>query len=190
MTVHKKIIRIAFVTALLLLVPLVAMQITNEVAWGPLDFAVAGALLFGSGLTYELVARKAGHTAYRAAVGIAVATALILVWVNLAVGLIGAEGNPANLLYGGVLAIGIIGAAIANFRSRGMTYALLAMAGAQALVPVIALFIWKPQTPFWGAAGMLGVMTVNGVFVLLFVLSALLFERAASAPPARRETDG
>jgi len=43
--------------------------------------------------TYELVARKAGNIAYRAAVGVAVAAALILVWVNGAVGIIGNEGS-------------------------------------------------------------------------------------------------
>jgi hypothetical protein len=71
------------------------MQFSPEVKWGPFDFAVAGVLLFGSGLTYELVARKMGRIAYRAAAGIAVVTAL-LVWLNLAVGIIGDEGNPAN----------------------------------------------------------------------------------------------
>jgi hypothetical protein len=55
------------------------------------------------------------NRAYRAAVGVAIAAAFILVWMNLAVGIIGSEDNPANLMYGGVLAIGIIGAVIARF---------------------------------------------------------------------------
>src|SRR5688572_8042949 len=60
---------------------------------------------------------------YRFAVGVALAAALFLVWMNLAVGLIGTEDNPANLLYGGVLAVGIIGAIIARFRPHGMARA-------------------------------------------------------------------
>jgi hypothetical protein len=37
--------------------------------------------------------------------GLAVGTALFLVWSNLAVGLIGSENNPANMMYLGVLAV-------------------------------------------------------------------------------------
>lgn len=39
--------------------------------------------------TYELAARMTRNTVYRAAVGIAVAVAFILIWMNLAVGSIG-----------------------------------------------------------------------------------------------------
>jgi len=117
--------------------------------------------------------RRADHTAYRAATGLAVATALILVWVNLAVGLIGTEDNPANLMYFGVIAVGAIGAIIARFQPDGMARALFATALAQALVPVIALIIWKPQVP-----SVESVLGVNAFFVMLFVGSALLFRRA------------
>ena len=85
---HKALVRIALVTALILLLPLLAMQFTDEVVWDLADFVVAGALLFGTGLTYELIAGKGGNFAYRAAVGVAAAAALLLVWVNLAVGII------------------------------------------------------------------------------------------------------
>ena len=51
---------------------------------------------------------------------------------------------------------------------------------AQALVPVIALIIWKPQvTSVEAFLGMLGVFGVNGFFVALFVGSAMLFRHAA-----------
>ena len=49
---------VALVTALLLLIPLLAMRFTDEVAWSPTDFAVAGALLFGTGFTYKVIAGK------------------------------------------------------------------------------------------------------------------------------------
>jgi hypothetical protein len=175
----KSIMRIALTTAFLLLLPLLAMQFTDEVVWGPFDFAVAGALLMGTGLAYEFVARRGPNVAYRAAVGMALAAALLLVWINLAVGIIGDEGNPANLMYAGVLAVGVIGAAVARFEPRGMARALFASALAQALVPVMALMIWKPSVHPWGSPGVLGVFGLNAFFVLLFVGAALLFQRSA-----------
>ncbi|MBU4404821.1 MAG: hypothetical protein KKG79_04320 [Acidobacteria bacterium] len=162
-------------TAFILLLPLLAMQFTDEVAWDLADFAVAGTLLFGTGLTYELIARKAGNIAYRAAIGVAVTAALLLVWMNLAVGIIGNEENPANLMYFGVLAVGIIGALIARFRPQGMARALFAMALAQTLVAVIALIAGLGYP--W--SGPLELSVLNGFFVALFVGSAWLFRRAA-----------
>jgi hypothetical protein len=72
-----------------LLLPLLAMQFTDEVNWNLTDFIVAGVLLFGAGLTYEVLARKGDTVAYRVAVGIAVAAALLLIWMELAVGIFG-----------------------------------------------------------------------------------------------------
>jgi hypothetical protein len=173
---NKNIIRIALATAGILLVPLVAMQFTDEVSWDETDFIVMGALLFGSGLMYELLARRSVAIVYRSAAGIAVATALLLVWMNLAVGLIGSEDNPANLLYIGVLAALVGGIGISRFEPRGMARALFATALAQALVPVIALVIWKPPV----TSGVVEVFGVNALFVALWVGSALLFRHASA----------
>lgn len=174
---NKNIFRNAIVVALILLVPLLAGW-----PWDLFDFVWAGILLFGTGLAYELVAGKGGTIAYRAAVGIACAAGLILVWMNAAVGIIGDKDNLANPMYLGVLAVGIIGAVIAHFRPHGMARALFATALAQAFVPVIALIIWKPQVTSWGAAGVLGVFVLNSFFVALWVISALLFRCAARCP--------
>jgi hypothetical protein len=46
--------------ALILLLPLIAMQFTDEVVWDVTDFAVFGALLVGVGVTFEFAARGAG----------------------------------------------------------------------------------------------------------------------------------
>ncbi len=161
--------------ALILLLPLVAMQFTDEVNWDVADFAVAAALLVGVGVAYELAVKKTGDTAYRWAVGIALAAAFLLVWVNGAVGIIGSEDNPANLMYGGVLAVGAIGALIARFKPRGMAHALFAAALAQASVAVVAL-IAGLGSPY---SGPLEIVALNGFFVALFVGSALLFRKAA-----------
>jgi len=174
---NKKTIRIVLATAFILLLPLLAMQITDEVVWDLADFAVAAILLVGTGLMYELVVRKGGNIAYRAAVGVALAAAFLLGWVNGAVGIIGNEGQPANLMFSGVIAVGLVGALVTRFRPRGLSHVLIVVALAQALVPVIALIIW-PQVS-WGAAGMFGVFALNAFFVMLFVASALLFRLAS-----------
>lgn len=163
----RSILRIAFGTALLLLVPLVAMLLTDEVNWSPADFVVAGFLLFGTGLAYERVARKGGSTAYRAATAVTMVTALLLIWMNLAVGLIGDEENPANLMYVGVLGVGLLGVYLSRFRPGGMARALFATAGAQVAVGVIA----------W-VAGLGFTLIVNGFFAVLWMAAGLLYRRA------------
>jgi hypothetical protein len=171
--------------AILLLLPLFAMQVTNEVAWDLADFVFAGVLILGVGVAYELTVRMTGNTPYRAAVAVALAAAFILIWMNLAVGIIGTEDNPANLMYGGVLVVGIIGAVIARFRPDGMARALFAAALAQAVVAAIAL-IAGMQSPVSPAIEILG---LNGFFAALWLGSAWLFRKAArkQAPPRRAD---
>lgn len=164
------------VAAFILLLPVVAMQFTDEVIWDKADFAVMGALLFGACGAYELAARVTGSIAYRAAVGIAVTAAITLIWMNLAVGIIGSEDNPANLMFGGVLAVGLLGAIIIRFRPRGMVRVLVAMALAQALIGMISLTAGLGTTGAnWPAAEMI----LNGFFTALWFASAWLFRKAA-----------
>ncbi len=180
-SIRRQMWYVALATASILMVPLVAMLFTDEVNWSLFDFIVMGILLFGTGLTYVLISRISDSIAYRTAVGVAVVAGLLLIWLNLAVGIIGSEDNPANHLYAGVLAVGIIGAGIARLRPRGMARTLFATALAQMLVPVIALIIWRPsleETP-----GIVGVFILNAFFAALFVVSALLFRRASATEP-------
>jgi hypothetical protein len=175
---YRSVVGVALATAFILLLPLLAAP-----AWTLFDFVFASALIFGTGLTYVLVARKAGNIAYRAAVGIALAAAFLLVWLTGAVGIIGSEDNNANSMYFGVLAVGIIGAIVTRFRPHGMARALLATALAQALVAVIVLIIGLGSP--WSPPGVLGTLILNGFFAALFVGSALLFRYAArEQPPA------
>ncbi len=174
---NKNIVLIALATAFLLLIPFVAMWFTDEVTWSLADFVFAGALIFGTGLAYELVARRAGTTLYRAAIGVALAAALFLVSTNGAVGLIGSEDNPANLMYIGVLAALIIGALIARLRPLGMARVLFVAAFAQMLVAVVALIAGMHRYP---GSSVLEILSVNGFFAVLFIGSALLFQRASA----------
>lgn len=85
----KNIIRIVLITALLLLVPLVAMQFSDEVDWNLFDFVVMGALLLTTGFAYELATRKVTDNKEKIAIGIGVAIVFLLVWAELAVGVFG-----------------------------------------------------------------------------------------------------
>lgn len=72
---------------LLLLLPLIAMQFTHEVAWDGTDFATFGAMLLVFGGAYELTVRMTRNTIYRAVIGAALAALFLLVWAELAVGI-------------------------------------------------------------------------------------------------------
>jgi hypothetical protein len=152
------------------------MQLTDEVNWSAGDFAVFGALLIGVGLAGEVMARRTGDWTYRAALGLALATAVVLILANGAVGIIGSEDDAANLMFGGVLAVGLVGALAARFRPAGMARALVATAAAHGAAGVIAL------AAGWGAASAAwpwDVAVSTGVFAALWLLSAWLFRRAA-----------
>jgi hypothetical protein len=114
-------------------------------------------------------------TAYRAASGFALTAAFTLIWLSLGVGIIGQDGDPANAMYFGVIAVGIIGSLAARFRPQGMAWTLWAMAFAQAIVMAIAL-IARLGLPYSGPAEILG---LNGFFIALFVASGWLFWRSA-----------
>jgi energy-converting hydrogenase Eha subunit A len=88
-TQNKRLIGIVLTVALILLIPLIAMQFTSEVDWSPFDFLVMGVLLLGTGLTCELVLRKVKKTGYRVAIIIGILAALLLTWMELAVGIFG-----------------------------------------------------------------------------------------------------
>ena len=74
--------------AALLLLPLLAMQFTSEVAWSAGDFLAAALLLGGLGLSLEVTMRFVNDTRARILVGLAVLAAFFLVWAELAVGLL------------------------------------------------------------------------------------------------------
>lgn len=85
----KNIIKIALATGFILLIPLVAMQFTEEVNWDLGDFVVMGTLLFITGLAYEFLARNISKRAHRIAIGIVILVVVLLLWAELAVGIFG-----------------------------------------------------------------------------------------------------
>jgi hypothetical protein len=167
------------VAAFLLLLPAVAMQLTPAVDWSPGDFVVMAAMLAMACGTVELGARASPSWAYRSAVGIAVLASFLLVWMNLAAGIIGPEDDdPANLMFAGVVAVAIAGALSARCRARGMAGAMAAAAVAQLAVAGVALAgdmgagesVWP-----WGFA------VLNLAYTGAWLSSAWLFRSAARA---------
>jgi hypothetical protein len=111
---------------------------------------------------------------YRTASVIAVGTALLLIWLSLGVGIIGKDGDPANIMYFGVLGVGLAGAIITRCRPHGLSNTLIATALAQFAVTAIAL-VARLGLPWSGPAE---ILLLNGFFIVSFLTSAWLFKRS------------
>ena len=150
----------------LLVAPAVAMRFTREVDWSASDFIIMGVLFAAIGLGVEFLVRQSQSTAYRIGAVIALVAAFLTIWVNLAVGMIG-DDNPYNLLFAGVLGIGLAGSIVARFAPAGMAWAMAATALAQAAVAAGGL----STDPRGGALSM--------VFAVPWLVAAALFAKAA-----------
>jgi hypothetical protein len=156
--------------AALMVAPAVASRLTDEMAWDSADFILVALMLAAAGGAWELAMRRTGSWTYAAGAIVAVGAALLLFLVNGAVGFIGDEGDPVNLVFFGVLTLAFGGAILVRFRPEGMARAMAVTAGAQVAA---------------GALGVLMVPDVRGfllgtaMFVPLWLLSSRLFARAA-----------
>jgi hypothetical protein len=168
----RSILSVALRTALVLSVPLVAQQFTDEVNWSVADFLVMGVLIFSAGLSYVLITRYVTNIVHKAAIVMALGSTFLMIWANLAVGLIGSGPNPGNLMYLGVIAVGLIGTFFSRFTPAGMERTLYAMALAVVLLAIIALATNMQQYAGSSVAEIIG---VNGFFTVLFGISGLLF---------------
>ena len=113
-------------------------------------------------------------TAYRAAIAVAVGTALFLVLAMGALGIVGIEGDRADLLYLGGLAIGVVGAALARLRPAGMAQAMAATAAAMIGAGLVALLLGKHEAEYSSIPEIMG---LSAMFAVLFSASAWLFRR-------------
>lgn len=86
---NKRLIGILVTITFILLLPLVAMQFTDEVYWTLFDFVIGGVLLLGTGLTIELVFRKVNKKDHRLIISAVIIIVLLLIWTELAVGIFG-----------------------------------------------------------------------------------------------------
>lgn len=160
----------------LLALPAVAMRFTTDVDWTASDFVIMGVLIAAACGAVEVGMRMSGHLAYRAGVVVGVGGAFLLVWINLAVGILGSEDNPANLMYLAVLLTGLVGAPLVHFRARGLVRVLLAMAAVQVAVPIVAL-----ATDAAAAGPLHMVAGVTAFFLGPWLVAAALFRMADGA---------
>ena len=86
---NKRLIIVFLVLSFLLLIPLIAMQFTDEVNWTIIDFVIAGGLLFGAGIISEIVLRKINSLNHKVGLLSAIVIIVILIWIELAVGIFG-----------------------------------------------------------------------------------------------------
>ena len=84
----KNLIYLSIIVFIILLIPLIAMQFSNEVNWDITDFLVAGILLFGIGLSIDFVLRKVGNVKYRIIICLLLLLVFILIWAELSVGIL------------------------------------------------------------------------------------------------------
>lgn len=85
----KRIKLIVLTVAILLSIPLIAMQFTEEVQWSLFDFIIMGVLLIITNLGIELVLRKFPKLQQRLLLIAVVLGAFFLIWTELAVGIFG-----------------------------------------------------------------------------------------------------
>lgn len=71
----------------LLVLPAIAMRLTDEVKWTASDFAFMAVLLIGAGLAFEAAALKVRKPARRTLLGAAIVGVVLLIWVEAAVGI-------------------------------------------------------------------------------------------------------
>ena len=155
------------VAVCVLLLPFVAMRFTAEVNWTGLDFVFAAVLVGGVGLLFELAVRMSPNRYYRAGVALALAAGFLTIWAMGAVGMIGDEGDPLNLMFFAVLLIALLGASLAGFRPAGMALATLVAGIAQFLAGSIGMFF-----------DLLGGI-YSAMFAGVWLASAAMFRRAA-----------
>jgi hypothetical protein len=172
----RSILAVAAVTVLLLLVPLIAMQFTNEVDWSAADFMIMGLLIFGTGSSYVLVTRSMTNLFTRAAAALGIGTTLLMIWANLAVGLISSGPNAGNLMYTGVVGTVIAGTILSRLTPRGMARAMFATVLALAIHTGIALAAGMHKYP---GSSVDKIVCVNAFFAALFAVSGLLFRYSA-----------
>lgn len=161
------------ISTVLLLVPITASFALESWNWSRGDYVFAWVVLSVVSIALTFLLTGTGNFIYKIAAGAAVLGAFLLVWINGAVGIIGE--SDSNLMYGGVLAVLILGSAIARLRAHEMSLVLYATALAQFLVPVIALLLSEQDF----SPGVLQVFVLNGAWVILFLFSAIMFRNAA-----------
>lgn len=163
----------------IILAPLVAMQLDAPgVNWTLSDFIFAIVLIGGVGLLFELAVRASGSWAYRGGAALALLASFLLIWINGAVGIIGNEDNPLNLIFIAIIGLAIAGAIVARGKAELMARAMQVPWVAQALVGILIFAFNDGAEP----PGRVGLLVLIELLASLWLASALLFRIAAKTP--------
>lgn len=156
----------------LLLTPLAMMQVSDEWHWTFGSFVLAGAVIGGIGLLYELVERASESRAYRAGFALALLTSFLTFWTTI----VRDDGNGIGFFL--LIMAAAVGAFSAWFRPAGMARTMFGVAIMQALLGVaIATAPSTAATP----DGSFTALLHSGLFTALWLLSAAFFRVAAKA---------
>jgi hypothetical protein len=145
------------------------------VDWSPLDFVVAAFLIGIPGLLFELAVRLNAGWAYRAGAALALLTAFLTVWINLAVGIVGDGHNPANLLFFGVVLLALGGTVLARLKPNGMALAMCVTALVQAAIGAV---VWLGRMETVAPA-----VGLSLALALMWLAAGGLFQKAAATTP-------
>lgn len=177
----KTILRPLLITLAVLVIPLIGAQTVDGWNWTGFDFLGAGTILFVTALAFELIAKRiSGNVPYRIATALWIVASFLILWINLAVGIIGNEDNPANLLYFGVVFTGIATAFVARLQPEAMSRAMVATAVALAIIPMLVLTAGQPEAAVSESPGLVRFLMLNAGLLAFFVTSAALFRKAAT----------
>lgn len=120
---------------------------------------------------------SAARRPYVLAAVLAVGTALVLLWMAAALGIIGPGGEP-DRIYLAVLATAAVGSVVARFRARGMAWTMAATCAVTVVVGVVALLRGDADLPGASVAEILGLTLF---FAVPWAASAWFFLRSAEA---------
>ena len=143
--------------------------------WDLFDFALFAVLVLSVLALLLWAVRKTQNRYYRAGAALALVGIFLLIWVNGAVGIIGAENSDANTVFAALPGIALIGAFLARGQAFGMRLVLSAMAGVQLLIAVVTLIMGLGNSgPGWPW----DLIALSAFFTALWLVSAWLFRRA------------
>ena len=134
-------------------------------------FSILGTLcLFTAVLVWKFV-----KSSFSAGVAVAIVNIVLLFWISGAVGIIGSEDNPANLMYGIVFGIVVIGTLIAWGRAQWLKWVMGLAGVSQAGICMIALI---GEMGVDGASWPYDVIVLTAFFTSVWFVSAFLFSRS------------
>ena len=146
--------------------------------WSLFDFVFMGGLLGCIGLAARFIWWRSTNLSSMVASSLVVLAIFLLIWVNGAVGIIGSEDNPANLMFGGVILIVISGALFTRFRPIGMALTCLTVAAAHVVIALTALV---SQSGSGSEIWPMDVLGASLFFILIWIAAAGLFWKSGAS---------